>query len=475
MDALKARSVATSPQLSLNSIKIPKIHTHRGTAMEKSLVFSLAFLFLVSAPASASSEIAELRRLVESLSSQVRELTEKVNQLESQREQSTAPPSKMVDPATAPVVLEANETDSVIAQSSGHVLSKPWWSNIDLSGFAATGVYGTGSDGNKEDWGFEIKEATIFVEAAVWEDIDFFLEFQTNRLGDDRSKYTRTGEVYVHFRDVEIGNTDVGFKVGRLDLPFGEEYLWQDAIDNPLIQNSASYPYGWDEGVLAYGRHKELNWIFAITDGNDERSEEDHKDKAINAKFFGDLADNLYLSLSLMRNGMSAESAMEFGGSHFEPVDGSSSDAVDSWLMELNTRYQFTLDSMEGYLAIALGTASQDDDAPGFDRDIHWFTIEPYLSLNPQWYTVLRYSEIGTYDDEEGYHFDGKPFAGGNDAFGYDVERFRRLSMGLGWTPTPRTRIKFEVGNDWYDLIESSVREKGDDRHFIGAEIAVGF
>ena len=43
-------------------------------------------------------------------------------------------------------------------------------------------------------------------------------------------------------------------KLGRIDIPFGDEYLWQDAIDNPLITNSAAYPYGWDEGILRIWR-----------------------------------------------------------------------------------------------------------------------------------------------------------------------------------------------------------------------------
>lgn len=435
-------------------------------------ILILASLFVFIAPAHAGTELEELKKLVKTLSSQVSELTKKVNSLqqESSRDQHSSNTAK-----NEPVSLENDETTSLAEVNYNHVLSKPWWENIDISGFGAAGAYGTGSDALKEEWGFEVKEASLFIDADVWEDIGFFVELQTNRLGDDKSKYTRTGEVYFHASDLNMGENTFGLKLGRFDLPFGEEYLWQDAIDNPLIQNSASYPYGWDEGLLVYGQHKALNWIFSITDGTDERSKEDDSDKAISAKVYGDISDDLYLSFSMMRNGESVESAMEFGGSHFEPVEGSTSASVDSWLVELNAKYAYSLNSMEGYVAVALGHAKQNDDIANFDRDFSWVTIEPYLQLNNNWYSLLRYSEIGTYDDEQGYHFDGKPFAGGNSAYGYDVERFRRISIGLGWLPNPRTRVKFEIGDDKYKLINSSIRNEGNDRHFIGAEVAVGF
>lgn len=441
--------------------------------MKKSLLFVALFVF--SSPSYADSEVEQLKKLIEQLSTKVNLLTEKVNELENKTSKNSnfdSLPSK-VKPQR--VVLEIDETPTVIADTPSHVLSNPWWNNIDISGFAAVGAYSTGSDGLKEHWGFEIKEASLFIDAAVWENIDFFLELQTNRLGSDASKFTRTGEVYLHIRDIELGDSEVGLKLGRIDVPFGEEYLWQDAIDNPLIQNSASYPYGWDEGVLIYGQYNNVNWIFSITDGTDERSKEDHEDKAFNAKFYGDINEDLYLSFSMMKNGKAKKSALEFAGSHFEPVDGSNSSFVDSWLAEFNIKYQLPINSNDAYIAVTLGTAQQDDNTPGFDRDLHWFTIEPYMSINEQWYSVLRYSEIGTYSDDLGYHFDGKSFAGGNAAYGYDVERFRRLSVGMGWLPTPRTRVKFEIGKDWFDLIDSSVRDTADDRGFVAAEFAVGF
>ncbi len=129
---------------------------------------------------------------------------------------------------------------------------------------------------------------------------------------------------------------------------------------------------------------------------------------------------------------------------------------------------------VDGYLAIAAGAAEVRDDDSTFDRDLRWFTLEPYVRLGASHYLALRYSEIGTYDAREGYHFDGKTFAGGNGAFGYDVRRFQRLGLGWGWNPNPRVRAKFELGRDWFDLIDSSQLDpENSDRTFAGVEIAV--
>ena len=384
------------------------------------------------------------------------------------------------------VDLDTHENQSIESSDDDHILSRPWWRNFDIHGFGAVGYYDTGSAGTREHGSFEIKEASLFVEAAVWEDISFFIELQTNRLGKDDDLFTRTGEVYAHLQDIPISeSTSLGLKLGRIDIPFGEEYLWQDAIDNPLITFSAAYPYGWDEGLLLYSDYHGLNWIFAVTDGTDERSSDENSDKAFNLKFFGNPWEPLYLSLSLMSNGDGTKSAFEFGGSHFQPVGASGSSAlgnsssteVDSHLFELASKYDFNLsNNSKGYVAVTLGAAEQEDDDSTFDRSIRWFSIEPYLKFANNWYTVLRYSEIGTYDDDEGYNYKGKIYAGGDAVTSYDIERFQRLGIGLGWAPNPHIRAKLEIGKDWFKLIDASpLSGENDDREFAGFELAVGF
>lgn len=395
--------------------------------------------------------------------------------------------SKKSNGTKARVNLSDEQQDNLAVNHQNHVLSNPWWQNVDIYGFGGVGYYETGGDGTQPYGTFSIKEASLFIEGEVWENTSFFLEVQTNRLGQDDKKYVRTGEVYLHLRNLVVGEKSMGLKMGRIDIPFGEEYLWQDAIDNPLITNSVAYPYGFDEGVLAYGNIGELGWITAITDGTDHRSQEDSTDKAYNLKFYGDVSANLYLSFSWMSNGSGAKSAFEFGGSHFEPVtcnaqeiasfycttaDSSPSSLVESQLFQIDGKYTF---KEWGYISFFGGKANQDDRAPGFDRDIRWFTVEPYWKINQNWFAIARYSEIGTYDSELGYHFDGKIFANGNSSFGFDTQRLRRTSLGLGWILNPNMRIKLEIGSDDFTLIDSSIRPNEGDRDFFGLEAVVKF
>ena len=445
-------------------------------------------IILLTPIARAATTVDELQDQVDQLSQQLLKLQDQI-QLERPDESAPdAPTSELSDEVSADaafVDLSPQQQHSIEDVNNSNVLSNPWWRNFDISGFGAAGYYDTGSAGTRDNGGFEIKEASLFVTAEVWDDVEFFIELQTNRLGKDNDKFSRTGEVYVHFHDISLTDSvTVGLKLGRIDIPFGEEYLWQDAIDNPLITNSAAYPYGWDEGLLVYGDIHGLGWIAAITDGTDDRSTEENSDKALNFKIYGRPIESLDLSLSMMTNGDVSKSAIEFGGSHFRPVGVahqstagiSPSTEVDGDLLEFNAKYSFSVASYEAYLALAVGAAKSDDSDPLFDRDFRWFSIEPLLKFNTHWYATLRFSEIGTYDGGEGYHFDGKTFAGGNAAFGYDTQRFQRLSIGLGWTPNPHIRAKLEFGRDRFELIDvSALTPNNGNRSFAGFEIAVGF
>ncbi len=435
----------------------------------------------------AEPDIDELRQQMKQLMNQVQLLDQKLQQMEAKQTNQLTVEETAGDSGSQDIFvnLEPNEQASLDEKHESHVLANPWWKNIEIHGFGAAGYYDTGSAGTRNFGGFAIKESSLFIEADVWEDISLFWEIQANRLGKDDQLFVRTGEVYIHLRDIPVSDLfSFGTKLGRFDIPFGEEYLWQDSIDNPLISNSAAYPYGWDEGILVYSEFKGLNWILAVTDGTDSRSIEENFDKAVNLKFYGNPFESLYLSASYMRNGEGSKSAVEFGGSHFQPVGAShqssvgssSSDEIDSSLVELDAKYSYHSTSFDGYLATSLGGATQDDNDSSFDRDFIWFSVEPFLSYKNTWYAVARYSEIGTYDNHKGYHFDGKTFAGGNRAFGYDTRRFRRLALGIGWTPNPHLRAKLEVGQDWFDLIDaSSLAARSTHRKFVGFEVAAGF
>jgi hypothetical protein len=216
-------------------------------------------------------------------------------------------------------------------------------------------------------------------------------------------------------------------------------------------------------------------------DGTIARSQEDDAEKAVVAKVHGRPWEPLYLSASFMKNGDIALSALLLGGSLLQPVGagGPSSAGVSPSAKIDATLYQTDLQWTLAYgarLDLFFGRAFIDDHQDAFDRDLSWFTLQASCDLGRHLYAAGRYSEIGTYDDDEGYHIGGEFLAGGNGAFGYDAKRLQRLSAGLGWKLNPHAKVKLEVGRDRFEVIDASPFDPSDDeRAFYGVELAVSF
>lgn len=429
--------------------------------------------------------IQQQQQVIDKQQLKLEEVFRKMAVLEA-RLDAQAPP---LDAAPRRVDLNSDEAESFPDSSpANNVLERPWYRNIRVDGFGGAGFVWTEGGARNEQGNFLNYEATVNLEAEVWENISYFHELQTVRLGDETTKFLRTGEVYVHFKDLLRtlfgweGNY-LGLKLGRMDIPVGEDYLFQDVIDNPLITLSAAYPYGWDEGLVLYGKLHGINWVGAVMDGTDDRAFEDDSEKFLSFKIYGNPTEHLYLSASGFRNGRASKSAWEFGGSHFEPLGtgatsslgSSSASAVNAYSYEFDARYNF---GYERYLGLQYGAAFVSDSG-NFDRTIHYVKVEPKWDLgaafNHKLYIVGRLSTIGTFDDE-GYSFDGKPFAGGKSKFGYDLSSLVRWALGIGYWFNPHTLVKIEYSRDEFHLIEQSrLVRSGDGRNFLGVVTALKF
>src|SRR6185436_13985857 len=153
------------------------------------------------------------------------------------------------------VDLSGGELTSIGELHSNQVLARPWYENLEFSGYGAFTYLDTGSTGTNPGGSFLVKEASLFLNAQLTDHAFVFLETWLTRYLLDYGQEWWIGELYIQLTDIGArdGEHGVGFKFGRIDIPFGEDYLTQDAIDNPLITLSASDPYGIDEGALAYG------------------------------------------------------------------------------------------------------------------------------------------------------------------------------------------------------------------------------
>src|SRR5581483_11623563 len=177
--------------------------------------------------------------------------------------------------------------------------------NIQLSGEGAAAFFETGSQGAFPHNEFRVDEAKLFLDAPVWENVYAFAEI--NLAEHERPDvYLLLGEFYVDFEDVsQLWGRDgqLNVRFGRMDVPFGEEYISRDAIDNPLITHSLSDFWGVDEGLELYGAIGKFSYVVAVQNGGVPDSRDFTSDKSVAGRLSFDPNRWLHLSVSGLRTG----------------------------------------------------------------------------------------------------------------------------------------------------------------------------
>lgn len=436
-----------------------------------SISVSLTLLFLA---ASASGQsLADDPQQSPLVQDELQRLRARVEALEQGAGKPPAPQGTAID-------LAEDETQTVQAARADHILARPWYANIDLRGYAAFSYLDSGGTGAVDDGSFLIREASLFLDAQVWTHASVVVETWILRFPS--TDVFNVGELYLKLDSLfaHDGGPGLGAKFGRIEVPFGEDYLRWDADETPLITYSAADPYGIDEGAELFGAFGGVHWIAAVTNGASGSGKDDGPAKLLAGKVYGEPFEDLYLSGSIMSMGSTTKSAFRFGGSAVVPVGiGASStlgvspsDDVDTTAWELDARIAQT---RRASIALQFGQAYVNDDVSAFDRDLTWFEILPSYRLRDDLELVLRYSQIGTSDSDEGYIFNGKPMAQA-ESFGFDTHSLQRVSAGVCWTINPHFAAKLEGGHDWIDLIDvSPLDAENDERLFFGLELVASF
>ena len=436
----------------------------RTTLAAATAVFLTSFRARAQEPSSAPVDKAAQQR------TEIDDLRARLDELERR---TGATPAQGVD-------LSGREVGSVAHPSDANPLARAWYENLDVWGYGSFIYMDTGSVGQHPDGGFLVQEASIFAEAHVWENTVLHAELRAAVVGFD---FLSTGEVYA---DVQrFWSRDSGdyasLRVGRFWVPFGDETIWFRAPENPLISYSAAFPWGLDEGAELYGSTHGVEWIAAVTSGTGETNGEDGSAKTFNLKLSGKPCASLELDGSFMLQGATSSSALVFGGSAIDPVGSTGSSSagtspsskVEGTLGEIGAKLLF---SPQASLGLTVGEAAVDDSVDAFDRNFRWMRFEPRYDISPSLFAVLRYSEIGTYDSDEGYHFDGLGIADAGTTFGYDVRRFQRIAGGIGWKSNPHTLVKAEIGRDRFWVIDGSPTDPdAGDRTYFAVGLVLSF
>ena len=354
------------------------------------------------------------------------------------------------------------------AKSAGFSLG-----NVRFSGEGGVAFFRSEAHGPAPNSEFRIDEAKLFVDAPLWKDTYFFAELNiTTREG--QNTYLEPGELYVDFENVSrLWNRDrqLNLRIGRLDIPFGEEYLTRDAIDNPLISHSLSDIWGVDEGIELYGTIARVNYVLAVQNGGHPALRDYNEDKSIAVRLGYDPARWLHFSGSAMRTG-----ALDVRGDKFSEL-WFGNDFIRSHAPATTTRFEANLLEADiharwshGHVKGAGGYVKYDDDDPlaNNQREVYYYYVEALQHLTKQLYAAARWSQVLAPD--------GFAIVGDGDSSAYSIdnltENIWRLGLGLGWRWNHNLLLKAE-----YTFNEGRTLAGDDRRHenIAAAEVAFRF
>jgi hypothetical protein len=379
-----------------------------------------------------------------------------------------------------------------------------WLQRFHIGGSAATRfMMGEARAQLERNSGFMVYQAGLVFDVDVAPNLTFWYDTDVTREGVARSS-TSGQQVYARVDNL-LGREWLNVKIGRTFMPFGEEYLRWDAIDNPLGSYTTSLPWAQDEGVLLFGDllpKGELSYATALQNGNAGFNFDDNPNKTFSARLSSQILPWLHVSGSYLNLGKqgstTSKGTSEFwlSGFHIQPL-GTTSAASGASPSNIVTAQGFEGDMVVsesslgriwanyGYLYISDGGGNQ------FNRTIRWYTGEIMGNLpktSQKAYLIGRYSAIGTFDPTVGYRFAGTELASTNlsnnsspySALNYDQRDLFRWSVGGGYRFTENVLGKIEYTWEDTHLISSALDVPAEvaqlkEHNFFIAELAFKF
>ena len=354
---------------------------------------------------------------------------------------------------------------------------------VRISGEGGVGVFHTSSNGRHKNTDFRVDEAKLFVEAPLWKNYAFaFAELdlltRERQVAGPADEAFHLGELYVDFESVSrLWDRPgmLGIRVGRIDIPFGEEYAVRDAIDNPLISHSLTDFWGVDEGIAFYGGIGKFDYVVAVQNGGHPMLADFDGDKSVSGRVGWKPAKWLRVSGSAMRTGnLHADddgmSELWFGNGFIRAI-GAGATRYGAEIYEGDVQAFWN----SGHFKAAGGLMTYHDNAPAganSDRDVYFYYAEALQRL-PQLsklYGAARFSQI--------FADGGMPIVGHGN-FGplffnpmMMTDRMWRLSAGGGYEFSENLVLKLEYNIDRQHFVSSGDSE---DIHFLAAEVGFAF
>ena len=338
---------------------------------------------------------------------------------------------------------------------------------INISGEGGVAFFHSGREGQFPNAEFRVDEAKLFIEAPIWGNVYFFSELNlAQRESSDLD--LRVGEFYLDVENLfgfEANSRLVNLRLGRVDVPFGEEYQTRDVIDNSLISHSLTEFWGVDEGVELYGSIGKFSYVLAVQNGGVPVTQDFTKDKAVVGRVSFDPNWWLHFSVSGMRTGdLDAQndylSEIWYGGGWFRSIGGPGTTRFHANLIEGDVAVRWR----SGYLKAFGGAVCYDDNDPvaANARSMFFYSVEGRQQISGKLYAAARFSQILA---DKGYPITG---AGSSDDyfFNYSPTAFTteiwRFSLGLGYRFNNHFLLKTEYSFEGGKTIGGESRDQED-------------
>ncbi|HYE31800.1 MAG TPA: hypothetical protein VEH27_10245 [Methylomirabilota bacterium] len=423
-----------------------------------------AAIFIAAIPVSAADPdpIADLRKELEQLREHNRALQRQV----ADQQKTLDELGKRISAAPASAAIpEPSFTERFFDRVSR--------SRLNFSGEGAVGFMDTSANGAYPNSEFRVNEARLFLDAELHDNVYLFTELNLTTRDTDKDR-PELGELYVDFENVSrLFNRDrwLNVRIGRFDIPFGEEYLTRDVIDNPLISRSLSDIWGVDEGVELYGSFGKVSYVAAVQNGGHPLLRDYDSDKAVIARISYDPTQWLHASASAMRTGdltvgRDMLSEVWFGGGFLRGIDpGATIFGGEIYQIDLQARVP------RGHLKVWGGALRAHENAPVMadERTAFYYTAEGLQNLTKKFYTAARFSQIVA---DDGLPLVGLgafgPFMFNNSTL---TDELWRLSIGLGYRFRQNLVLKTEFSHEEGQMLGG----RGRKTDLFGAEVAFGF
>jgi cell division protein FtsB len=344
---------------------------------------------------------------------------------------------------------------------------------VQLGGEGGVAFFHSESKGSTPNAEFRIDEAKLFVDAPIWDNVYLFGEINLASR-EETDLNVRLGQLYLDWENISQlwgQDRELNLRLGRFYIPFGEEYIYRYAIDNPLISHSLSDIWGVDEGVELYGSVKKFSYAVAVQNGGIATTRDFNADKSVAGRVGYDATKWLYMSVSGMRTGdLDAQndvlSELWFGSAWIRRIGSPGTTRFHANLVEGDVQLNwpgFHIWGAGGYVNY------EDNDPLGRNqRDVYYYYVEGVKDITRKFYSAARFSQA--------LAADGFPIAGNGTIHSYFADplttEYWRLSLGLGYRFSPNLVAKGEYSFNQGKRVDG---EKRTDENVFALEAAFRF